>query len=93
MSQPAYPGCLPAQQVAARLAEATRHPSQAFWADSLSLAGSASVDWSVVITGRQITDAYLLCLAVANHGRFVTFDRGTSHAAARAARAEQLVLL
>ena len=93
MSQPAYPGSLPAQQVAARLAEATRHPSHAFWADSLSLAGSESVDWSVVITGPQITDAYLLCLAVANDGRFVTFDRGISHAAAKAARAEQLVLL
>jgi len=93
MSQPAYPGSLPAQQVAARLAEATRHPSHEFWPDSITLAGSASVDWSVVITGRQITDAYLLCLAVANSGRFVTFDRGISHTAANGARAEHLLLL
>lgn len=83
----------PAQQVAARLAEATRHPSHEFWPDSVSLAGSPSIDWSVVITGRQITDAYLLCLAVANSGRFVTFDRGISHTAAMGARAEHLLLL
>jgi len=56
-------------------------------------AGSASVDWSVVITGRQITDAYLLCLAVTNSGRFVTFDRGISHTAAKGARTEHLLLL
>lgn len=93
MSQPAYPKNLPARQVAARLAEATQHPSHEFWADSVSLAGSASIDWSVVITGRQITDAYLLCLAVSNGGRFVAFDRGIPRAAAKAARAEHLVLL
>jgi predicted nucleic acid-binding protein len=47
----------------------------------------------VVITGRQITDAYLLCLAVKNSGRFVTFDRGISHTASKGARPEHLLLL
>ena len=34
--------------------------------------------WDRVLTSRQITDAYLLALAVARKGHLVTFDRGIS---------------
>ena len=37
MAQPAYPNTQPAQQVAARLAEACDHPSHAFWPQQISL--------------------------------------------------------
>ena len=37
MAQPAYPNTQPAQQVAARLAEACGHPSHAFWPQQISL--------------------------------------------------------
>lgn len=75
LSQPAYPSPLPAKQVAERLAEATGDSSHAFWPDSYSLLENDVIHWQHILGHRQITDAYLLGLAVRNGGRFVTFDR------------------
>jgi predicted nucleic acid-binding protein len=41
----------------------------------------------------QITDAYLLALAVKNGGRLATFDRSITLPAVRGAKAEHLVML
>ncbi len=75
MSQPRYPNQLPNSLVGERLREATQTVHHQFWADDISLVDSGVVDWSQVISARQITDIYLLALAVARSGRFVTFDR------------------
>ena len=64
---------LTAAFVAERLQEATRTHHHEFWADDVSVIDTAVVDWSQLIGPRQITDVYLLALAVAHHGRFVTF--------------------
>jgi hypothetical protein len=45
-----------------------------FWPDTVSLRDEQLVNLSAV-GHRQITDIYLLGLAVANHGRLATFDR------------------
>jgi len=74
MAQPKYSNQLPAALVAERLQDATRTDQHEFWADDISLIDTAFVDWSQLIGPRQITDVYLLALAVAHHGRFVTFD-------------------
>ena len=50
-------------------------PEHEFWPDSLQLA--EAMDLGGPITGhQQITDAYLVSLAIANGGRLATFDRG-----------------
>ena len=54
-----------AQQVAARLAEACDHPSHAFWPQQISLLQEGLIRWERILGPRQITDAYLLALAVA----------------------------
>jgi len=41
---------------------------------------------------RQITDAYLVALAVAHEGRFVTFDRGIAPAAVPEAGRRHVVM-
>jgi len=81
LSQPKYPNPLPATQVADRLAEAAATPHHKFWPDSVSLLDSAIIDRSRLLSPRQVTDAYLLALAVAHGGRFVTFDRSVPLAA------------
>jgi uncharacterized protein len=48
----------------------------AFWPDDVSIADAGLFDRSRLLWPRQITDAYLLALAVKNGGRLVTFDRG-----------------
>ena len=74
MAQPAYPNCLPASTVAERLREATGTRHHQFWPDRVSLLDPEVADWSQVIGPKQITDVYLLALAVERQGRFVTFD-------------------
>jgi predicted nucleic acid-binding protein len=51
------------------------------------------LDWSRVLGHRQVTDAYLLALAVRHEGRFVTFDRRIALGVVPGARAEHLVVL
>ena len=45
-----------------------------FWPDSVALIDEQVFDDSRLRGHRQITDAYLLALAVANEGKLVTFD-------------------
>jgi uncharacterized protein len=93
MSQPAYPGTLRAAEVAARLGEACAHAAHVFWPDSVDLLGGPSVSWPHVLGHRQVTDTYLLALAVKNGGRFVSFDRRIAPNAVVGAKAEHLVVI
>jgi toxin-antitoxin system PIN domain toxin len=93
MSQSAYRSPLPAAQVAQRLAAAAAQPPHAFWPDSVSLLEAGRVDWSRLLGHRQVTDAYLLALAVAQGGRFVTLDRRIDAAVVPGAEAERLVAI
>jgi uncharacterized protein len=93
MSQPAYPGSLPARAVAARLGAATATPWHTFWPDSISLVDGAAVDWDGVLGSRQVTDIYLLALAVREDGRLVTFDRGVPLRAVAGASARHLAVI
>ena len=93
MSQPAYPGALPLRSVVDRLGLATRHSSHQFWPDSVALVGHPDIAWDHLTGHRQLTDAYLLALAVSHGGRFVTLDSRVSLRAVPKARPEQLVVL
>jgi len=88
MAQPAYPGAVPAAAVAQRLGEAAADPSHRFWPDDASLLDPDGIDWQRVLGPRQVTDTYLLALAVRHGGRFVSFDRRLDLAAVAGARAE-----
>lgn len=93
LSQPSYPNPIPAAQVAARLTEATQHPSHQFWADSISLLQPGCFEWSNILSSRHVTDAYLLSLAVQQGGRFVTLDRGIPITAVCGASSAHLVVV
>ncbi len=75
MSQPGYPTPRPTAQVAQRLAMACAAPEHAFWAADVSLLSADLIDWPQLLGHRQVTDAYLLALAVRNNGRLATFDQ------------------
>jgi toxin-antitoxin system PIN domain toxin len=91
LSQPAYPGSLPPAAIAARLTEAAATQWHVFWPDDLSLLGKDRVDWRHVLGSRQLTDIYLLALAVRHGGRLVTFDRAIPLGAVRNAGDKHLV--
>ncbi|MEJ5364329.1 MAG: TA system VapC family ribonuclease toxin [Desulfosoma sp.] len=93
MSHPAYPNPLPAAQVVRRLREASENPAHEFWPDDINLLSSPVFDWSRLFSHRQITDTYLLAMAVRHKGRLVTFDQCIAHDAVKGARERNLVVL
>jgi toxin-antitoxin system PIN domain toxin len=93
MASGGYPNKLPVSAVTKRLAEACRANVHEFWPDAVSLLDPDIVDSSRIHGPRQLTDTYLLALAVEHAGRFVTFDTGVSLAAVRKAKKENLVVL
>ena len=93
MSQPGYPMPLPAGEVAARLTEAAADASHEFWPDAVSLLEAGRFAWGRLLGPRQVTDAYLLALAVEYGGRFVTFDQRIGLQALPAAKRRHCVVL
>ncbi len=93
ISQSAYPQPIPPALAIARLRSATATAHHVFWNDDLSVLDPGVIDPERVHGPRQLTDMYLLALAVRNGGRFVTFDTAIAVAAVPGARAEHLVVL
>ena len=65
-------------------------PRHEFWPDDLSIVDNSIVEHTRLLTHAQITDIYLLALAVKHGGRLVTLDRGLPLAAVRGAEAVHL---
>lgn len=93
MSHPGYPNALPVRSVMERLAEARAHAFHSFWPDDLSLLDPDVADPSRIHGPRQLTDLYLLALAVRHAGQFVTFDAAVVIDAVRKAESKHLVNL
>ena len=76
VGHPKYPGSPgPPSQVMATLTGLRALRGHAFWPDDLSLADAGRVDASKLASHAQVTDSYLLALAVANGGLLATFDQ------------------
>ena len=75
LSQPSYPNALGIAEAVDRLCAAVSTPYHRFVADDISLLDDASIDGGALSGPRQITDVYLLALAVAHGIRLVTLDR------------------
>ncbi|TFV55910.1 PIN domain-containing protein [Geodermatophilus sp. DF01-2] len=93
ISQPRYPSPVTTAHAVQLLAAARESRHHAFWACDVSLLDPQAVDRSRLHGSRQVTDAYLLALAVAHGGRFVTFDRSLSLSAVRGATEDHLTVL
>jgi toxin-antitoxin system PIN domain toxin len=93
MSSPGYPNPLPVRAVVERLAEASLQDIHEFWPDDVSVLDSGVVDSARIHGPRQLTDIYLLALAVQHEGRLVTFDSGIPLAAVRNATTQNLLIL
>ena len=93
LSQPAYPNPLGIAEAVNRLRTAVSTTYHQFVADDISLLDDAAVDDGSLLSHRQITDIYLLALAVAHGCRFVTLDKRVPLTAVREAREEYVVVI
>lgn len=91
MSQAGYPNARAAAEIAMRLREAAQTSLHEFWSDDISLLDETLIDWQQLFNPRQLTDAYLLALAVQHDGVFVTFDQAVPLTAVRDATVAHLV--
>lgn len=93
MASAGYPNPLPVAAILQRLAMAKATEHHRFWPDDVSLTDTEIFNPVELLGPRQITDRYLLALAVRNNGRFVTFDQAIRPTAVAGATAEHLVQL
>jgi hypothetical protein len=66
------------QTVVAGLQQAMSHPMHEFWADDINPLQTDALNWAQLLRPTDITDAYLLSLAVSKQACFVSLDTGIS---------------
>ena len=95
LSLPSYgrKGGLPIQRVREQLRAACAVLDHAFWPDDISLRDDTLVDFNRVQGHNQITDLYLLALAVHRGGCLASFDQAIALSSVPGARALHLRLL
>lgn len=77
LSNPAFsPDALKVAEALELLAKNVSQPSHEFWPDSLSVPRALKLLTGPTAGYRQLTDGYLLALAVRRKGRLATFDGG-----------------
>jgi predicted nucleic acid-binding protein len=93
MTHPSYPNSVPVRPLIERLRDATRSSYHEFWPDDVSLLDPRTADAGRILGPRQITDLYLLALAVRRVGLFVTFDAAVAPGAIAGAERRHIVSL
>jgi toxin-antitoxin system PIN domain toxin len=85
LSQPKYPAPMSVDDALLSLQRATTSSEHAFWADDISLLDEQLIDRTRILGPKQLTDIYLLALAVKHGVRLATFDKAIPIAAVRSA--------
>ena len=93
ISKPGYQRPIGLQTALSLLAKQVGGGNHQFWPGDISITDATLFDHSRILGPNQITDVYLLGLAVKNGGRLVSFDRGLPLKAVRGAEARHLVVL
>jgi uncharacterized protein len=93
VSQPRYSYPISLGDAFEHLRRNTQSNEHAFWTDEVSLLDEQVINRDHILGPKQLTDVYLLALAVKRGGRLATFDRGIPIAAVRKAEPRHLVVL
>lgn len=95
ISHPKYSSAfiLAPRDVIQRLSGFCEAQDHAFWPDDVSLKDSGLFQLDRILGTRQVTDVYLLGLAVRHGGRLVTFDEGITIKAVHDAKLENLMVI
>jgi len=76
IGNPRYPNSPGSARIVAELLKAfVADPGHEFWPDDISLLNDEKFDITRMLNSSQVTDSYLLGLAIAHGGEFATFDR------------------
>lgn len=95
LSNPSFsPRAVSPQEAIAALRVSLEHPAHQFWADSIPVTNGLTYLEDRLVGHQQITDAYLLALALHRKGKLATLDRSLVELlpAGSAARASVVVI-
>jgi len=77
LSNPAFSSHAVSPKEALNALEAsTKHPAHQFWPDDIPVAGGLAKRRDRIVGHQQVTDCYLLALAIHHRGKLATMDRG-----------------
>jgi toxin-antitoxin system PIN domain toxin len=93
LSQPSYQIPVPLPKALQYLSDVTKREDHTFWPDDLSLLDDNRINHERILGPKQLTDIYLLALAVKHGGRLVTFDRRIPIAAVRGAKSHHVAVI
>ena len=93
ISQPTYSTPVALSEAFELLKGAVTTTHHDFWLDDISLGDGKRFRHDRILGPRQLTDLYLLGLAVKNEGRFVTLDARVNLGAVVGAEAQHLAIL
>jgi uncharacterized protein len=94
LSSPSFSADAYTPTAALRMLQANlEHPAHHFWPDDLGLLDALAQVHLPLQGHKQITDAYLLGLALHHKGRFVTADRSLAALLPKTASANALVVI
>ena len=93
MAQPGYGQPQPLGVLMAMLGRSTASAFHQFWPDDISLLDATRFRHEHIHSPRQLTDLYLLALAVRHGGSLATFDQGIALSAVVNAQPRHLTLL
>jgi len=84
---------VPTARIVELLSRFCEHSTHHFWRDDLSLRAASTFDTAQIRGHQQVTDVYLLALAVKHGGRLATLDGAVPIAAVKGARREHLAVI
>lgn len=93
LSQPAYSNAISTVRALEKITSACQQAEHEFWPDSVSLVDPKIARVAHIHGPRQLTDIYLLALAVNRGGRLVTLDERIPLSAVHGAKPEHLVVI
>ena len=76
-----------------RLIQITQDTDHQFWPDDVSIRSAGVIHFEHLLGHNQLTDAYLLALAIKHGGSLATFDQTVALSAVHGARSAHLTLL
>ena len=86
-------GPLGFEPVRQRLIQITKDTDHQFWPDDVSIRSAGVMHFEHLLGHNQLTDAYLLALAIKHGGSLATFDQTVALSAVHGARSAHLTLL
>lgn len=93
LSQPAYPGSVSVAAAVDLLRTSIEASDHEFWSCDIAMTDPSAVESAALLGHRQVTDAYLLALAVHHGGQFVTLDRSVPVRAVPGATSKHLAVI